>query len=95
MLGRLFTYVVLGIAAITKVRGQAGSISAGHIAVHKVLSSPGGVFKFPDGREISAKIYNVGGCKTFPALSTGSAFPSEVGNYTAISKSFSFRSFNA
>lgn len=61
------------------------------IAVHKVLSAPGGVYRFDDGRTIRGKIYNVGGCQTFAQLRTGTAFPNAAGNYTAISTCYTIK----
>lgn len=52
------------------------------IPVHKILSSPGGVLTLPDGRQLAAKVYGIGGCVVDPSNPTGNPRGSADSNFT-------------
>jgi len=56
-----------------------------YVPIHRILSSAGGVFTFPDGRQLKATRLDVGGCTTMPGLQSGIAYPDTNSNYTVMS----------
>ncbi|OSX70956.1 hypothetical protein BU14_0625s0006 [Porphyra umbilicalis] len=45
------------------------------VPVHAILEADGGVYTLPDGRELTAAVHSVGGCKTRRDAPTGSFLP--------------------
>eukprot|EP00168_Porphyra_purpurea_P016307 TRINITY_DN5233_c0_g1_i1.p2 TRINITY_DN5233_c0_g1~~TRINITY_DN5233_c0_g1_i1.p2 ORF type:complete len:334 (-),score=98.19 TRINITY_DN5233_c0_g1_i1:561-1562(-) len=75
--------MLAGVAATTV--GVDALEACTHVPLHRILSSPGGVYTLPDGRQLKAKRLDVGGCTTMPILPTGVAYPDANSNYTVMS----------
>lgn len=84
--------VKVAVASVTVVLAVISPVSAARIGSceefsgHQVLSAPGGVLKLRDGREVRARIIDVGGCTTRPDWVTGKAHPDAFSNYTTMSR---------
>ncbi|GAB0492750.1 hypothetical protein MMPV_004019 [Pyropia vietnamensis] len=77
---------VAGLLAMVPSVSSASTGSCVSFSGHLVLSAPGGVLQLGDGREVRARIIDVGGCTTRPDWVTGKAHPDVLSNYTTMSR---------
>jgi len=72
----------LTVGAPLVLPADAASATSTFVPVHKILSSPRGVLTLPDGRQLMAKVYGLGGCTVNPSNPTGNPRGSASSNFT-------------
>ncbi|OSX70289.1 hypothetical protein BU14_0816s0009 [Porphyra umbilicalis] len=72
----------LTVGAPLVLPADAASATSTFVPVHKILSSPRGVLTLPDGRQLMAKVYGLGGCAVDPSNPTGNPRGSASSNFT-------------
>jgi len=74
-----------GVALLAATVGADGRGACPSVPIHRILSSAGGIYELPDGRQLRAAKLDVGGCTTMESLPTGIAYPDSNSNYTVMS----------
>jgi len=74
-----------GVALLAIAVGADGRAVCPSVPIHKILSSAGGIYELPDGRQLRAAKLDVGGCTTMELLPTGITYPDSNSNHTVMS----------
>lgn len=70
--------------------GVSGGWARGAVAattsvpLHRILAAPGGVLTLPDGRQLGAKVYDLGGCTSTHTTRTGAPRGAITSNFTLL-----------
>lgn len=68
--------------AASKVVGARAATTS--VPLHRIIAAPGGVLTLPDGRQLGAKVYDLGGCTSTHTTRTGAPRGATTSNFTLL-----------
>ncbi|GAB0498501.1 hypothetical protein MMPV_009911 [Pyropia vietnamensis] len=68
-------------AAAMVVGARAATTS---VPLHRIIAAPGGVLRLADGRQLGAKVYDLGGCTSTHTTRTGAPRGATTSNFTLL-----------
>ncbi|KAK1868014.1 hypothetical protein I4F81_010511 [Pyropia yezoensis] len=72
-----------GLVAAAAAAAGVGAATTS-VPLHRILAAPGGVLTLPDGRQLGAKVYDLGGCVSTHTTRTGAPRGATTSNFTLL-----------